>query len=627
MPPAPPSTATATAGFAPHSASASEQEAPLYRAGDVAVVFAENSREMVDRALKVLARAPENACFGAGATSCRNDSNGSSNSSNNNSSSGDSSDTRVRVTRMRDSDLPEVRVGTSSASTLRRDSPIPLGCRLPSLPRTRLRTLLHRCLDLSGAPPRTLFEGAAAYASDPDERDKLLEMSSAEGADLYFDFVLRARRGWVEVLEDFRSVALPLPALLALCPLLKPRQFSIASSAAAPVPAGLLEFECQPQSMATSAPTPAPAHTGIDTDTDTDTDTGTGSSSGHRVDVLLHQSAPRVDLCVGLVRHKTPWGHLRLGVCSSWLCAASPGHTRVRLWLRVGSFRTPKDPRAPLLLVGPGTGVAPMRAAMWERIAQQQQQQQQQQQLMQDDTQVGPTLLLYGCRRRDSDFLYRSEWPAVGLRPRTQASSEAAGPPTTPFLDKNKNTTSHFESALSSSSSNSRSSSSSRSNSESSACKRRTDSNGHEGPFDSSLEWATRASAWETGRVALHAAFSREESPQQSTSREPYWESGQSGSGPGSGPLINLAPALVPAPAPRYVTHGISGWWGEQVWGILSDDRAQVFVAGSANKMPRDVRESLLKCCISHGKLSESAAESLLKNMERTGRYYVEAWS
>ena len=93
-----------------------------------------------------------------------------------------------------------------------------------------LEVLFSRVLDLSGLPQRSFFEGLAKYASNMEEREKLLEISSAEGTDLYYDYCIREKRNYVEVLEDFKSARPPLEGLLELLPVVRPRHYSIASS-------------------------------------------------------------------------------------------------------------------------------------------------------------------------------------------------------------------------------------------------------------------------------------------------------------------------------------------------------------------------------------------------------------
>ncbi len=61
-------------------------------------------------------------------------------------------------------------------------------------------------------------------------------------------------------------------------------------------------------------------------------------------------------------------GRLHKGLSSTYLKEKLPG-TRVPVFLRQSSFRLPSDPMAPLLMVGAGTGLAPYRGFLQERMA------------------------------------------------------------------------------------------------------------------------------------------------------------------------------------------------------------------------------------------------------------------
>ncbi|XP_060156091.2 NADPH-dependent diflavin oxidoreductase 1 isoform X5 [Globicephala melas] len=78
----------------------------------------------------------------------------------------------------------------------------------------------------------------------------------------------------------------------------------------------------------------------------------------------------------------------------------SAGPVRVPLWVRSGGLTFPKTPDTPVIMVGPGTGVAPFRAAIQERVAQ------------------GETgnVLFFGCRQRDQDFYWEAEWKELQTR-------------------------------------------------------------------------------------------------------------------------------------------------------------------------------------------------------------------
>ncbi|KAF2180024.1 hypothetical protein K469DRAFT_593527 [Zopfia rhizophila CBS 207.26] len=71
----------------------------------------------------------------------------------------------------------------------------------------------------------------------------------------------------------------------------------------------------------------------------------------------------------------------------------------VPVHVRHSNFKLPSDPSKPIIMVGPGTGVAPFRAFIQERAAQ-----------AKAGQNVGKTVLFFGCRRKEEDFLYQQEW-------------------------------------------------------------------------------------------------------------------------------------------------------------------------------------------------------------------------
>lgn len=109
-------------------------------------------------------------------------------------------------------------------------------------------------------------------------------------------------------------------------------------------------------------------------------------------------------MCVALVEYTTRLGRIKRGVCSQFLCDLVAGDI-VACFVRRGSFPTPQATE-PLLLIGPGTGVAPMRAFLQERYGRY--------------AQIPPPevvddggskcMMFFGCRSAESDYLYAQEW-------------------------------------------------------------------------------------------------------------------------------------------------------------------------------------------------------------------------
>nr|KAF6280318.1 NADPH dependent diflavin oxidoreductase 1 [Pipistrellus kuhlii] len=211
-----------------------------------------------------------------------------------------------------------------------------------------VRHLVARHLDIAGVPRRSFFELLACLSPHALEREKLLEFSSAAGQEALHQYCSRPRRTALEVLCDFPHTAAAIPPdyLLDLIPPIRPRAFSIASS------------------------------------------------------LLAHPT--RLQVLVAVVQYQTRLKEPRRGLCSSWLASLDPGQgpVRVPLWVRPGALSFPQEPSTPVIMVGPGTGVAPFRAAVQERVAR---------------GQTG-NLLFFGCRWRDQDFYWEAEWRELEKR-------------------------------------------------------------------------------------------------------------------------------------------------------------------------------------------------------------------
>lgn len=215
--------------------------------------------------------------------------------------------------------------------------------------------LLTHHLDITAVPRRSFFGIIACLSADETQRERLKEFTDPEYIDELYDYTTRPRRSILEVLQEFNSVQVPLPMLLEALPLLRERQFSIASS----------DKGCE------SSPPPG----------------GTVVSN-----------TPSVELLVAIVRYRTIIKKMRYGVCTRWLSSLGPS-APLTLVFNTGTLtRAGDDWTRPAVMVAPGTGVAPMRALVWERVHR---------------VPDAGGILFFGARNHDADFFFAREWPSV----------------------------------------------------------------------------------------------------------------------------------------------------------------------------------------------------------------------
>ena len=102
-----------------------------------------------------------------------------------------------------------------------------------------------------------------------------------------------------------------------------------------------------------------------------------------------------VHLLVSVVRYNA-LGRNKVGHCSSTLADRLEIGDKVKVFVDKNTrFKLPQNPEAPIIMVGPGTGVAPFRAFMQQREVL---------------DKKGPSWLFFGDRNFTTDFLYQTEW-------------------------------------------------------------------------------------------------------------------------------------------------------------------------------------------------------------------------
>lgn len=213
---------------------------------------------------------------------------------------------------------------------------------------TTYRTALTYYLDVTNPPRTNVLYELAQYATDPKEQENLRKMASSatDGKALYLSWVLEARRNILAILEDMPSLRPPLDHLCELLPRLQARYYSIASSS------------------------------------------------------KVHSNS--IHICAVVVEYETKTGRQNKGVATNWLRNKQPtdnGHkSSVPMYVRKSQFRLPFKPSTPVIMIGPGTGIAPFVGFIQER-----------EWLKQQGKEVGETVLFYGCRHVHEDYLYKEE--------------------------------------------------------------------------------------------------------------------------------------------------------------------------------------------------------------------------
>lgn len=199
-----------------------------------------------------------------------------------------------------------------------------------------LRDALASRLALS-KPTRKIIELLAAKVTDPAEKAKLAGLLALEAKDLLASFL--EQREFVDLLAEFPSARFTPQEFVDQLRKLMPRLYSIASA---------------PQVHPTD-----------------------------------------VHLTVAIVRYQTN-NRDRVGVCSSFLSDRAPiGQPVVPVFVSHSHFGPPEDGSKDCIMVGPGTGIAPFRAYMQDRVA---------------TGATGRNWIFFGDQRRGTDFLYEEEW-------------------------------------------------------------------------------------------------------------------------------------------------------------------------------------------------------------------------
>uniref|UniRef100_A0A1B0GK97 NADPH--cytochrome P450 reductase n=2 Tax=Lutzomyia longipalpis TaxID=7200 RepID=A0A1B0GK97_LUTLO len=212
---------------------------------------------------------------------------------------------------------------------------------------TTYRTALTHYLEITAIPRTHILKELAEYCSDEKDKEflRFLSSTTAEGKAKYQSWVQDATRNIVHILEDTPSCRPPIDHVCEILPRLQPRYYSISSSS-----------KLYPQT---------------------------------------------VHITAVLVKYETATGRVNKGVATNFLAAQRPEGDplpRVPIFIRKSQFRLPTKPEIPIIMIGPGTGLAPFRGFIQERDN-----------CRREGQNVGDTILYFGCRKKAEDFLYEEE--------------------------------------------------------------------------------------------------------------------------------------------------------------------------------------------------------------------------
>ncbi|CAJ0941865.1 unnamed protein product, partial [Mesorhabditis belari] len=235
-----------------------------------------------------------------------------------------------------DSDQAFRLINTDEESSKRNPFPCP----------TTLRTAFTHYVDICAPLKSHVLKALAEFCTDEKEKEKLklLSTPSEEGLKEYASYIVKGRRSLVDVLRAFPSCRPPFDYLLELLPRLQARYYSIASS---------------------------PKHS----------------------ENAIHVTAVVTTYSIADEHDE----RFIKGVCTNWLKEKNTSE-KVPIFVRKSQMRLPHRTTTPVILIGPGTGLAPFRGFIQERKWHKDQ-----------GKEVGDIMLFFGCRDPTKDYIYKDE--------------------------------------------------------------------------------------------------------------------------------------------------------------------------------------------------------------------------
>ncbi|RKP20280.1 NADPH-cytochrome P-450 reductase [Rozella allomycis CSF55] len=208
---------------------------------------------------------------------------------------------------------------------------------------TTHRIALTNFIDILAIPKTSTVALLADYAENEGEKDHLLSLIGTTNKERYYDYIINPCRTIINILQEHSSIKIPVNVLYESLPKLQVRYYSISSSS------------------------------------------------------LI--SPETVSITAVRLEYKTTLGAIRKGIATHFLFNKSQElNSGIPVFIRKSNFRLPKNPQLPVIMIGPGTGIAPFFAFIQERAFKKS-----------NGQPIGPTVLYFGCRNESRDFMYKDE--------------------------------------------------------------------------------------------------------------------------------------------------------------------------------------------------------------------------
>lgn len=216
-----------------------------------------------------------------------------------------------------------------------------------------VKELLTSYMDIQGLVKYTAMKHIQAYVTDAKQKEWLGKLLHKDNRPAFKAFVEDGGKSLADVLtNELSSARIPIADLIHIATYIQPRYYTISSSS--------------------------------------------------------NVSPDVVHITVSITKYTLKNGNIFNGLCSEYLTTigvSKHATDTVRIYVRPSAFRLPAAVSTPIIMVGPGTGLAPMRALLQEREFQASA-------AKKNVAKTMKNLLFFGCKNQSVDYIYRDELEA-----------------------------------------------------------------------------------------------------------------------------------------------------------------------------------------------------------------------